>query len=68
MEHERFVVKNVKCQGCVNNIRNGLMGIPGVQDIQVDIPTGQVSVQGQNLSREQIAAKLGQLGYPEAPK
>jgi copper chaperone len=68
VENEKFVVKNVKCQGCVNNIRNGLMGIPGVQDVQIDIPTGQVSVQGQGLSRELIAAKLGQIGYPEASK
>jgi copper chaperone len=68
VENEKFVVKNVKCQGCVNNIRNGLMGIAGVQDVQVDIPTGQVSVQGESLSRETIAAKLGQIGYPEASK
>jgi len=68
VENEKFVVKNVECQGCVNNIRNGLMGIAGVQDVQIDIPTGEVSVQGQGLSRERIAAKLGQIGYPEASK
>jgi copper chaperone len=66
MESEQFVVENVKCQGCASNIRNGLLALPGVQDVQVEIPTGQVTVQGQGLAREQLAAQLRQLGYPEA--
>jgi copper chaperone len=64
MQTEKFVVQNVKCQGCVNTIRNGLSALPGVEEVQVDIPTGEVSVRGQGFVRERLAAKLGELGYP----
>jgi copper chaperone len=62
---EHFKVKNVKCSGCVAAIETGLEGLPGVQSVRVVIEGGQVTVTGENLDRSVLAAKLGELGYPE---
>ena len=66
METEIFTVQNVKCGGCVNNIKEGLGSIADIQNVDVTIENGHVKVEGDNLSRQQIAQKLGELGYPEA--
>lgn len=66
MAQEQFKVKNVKCNGCVNSIKNGLKDVPGVVDVGVDIAAGAVHVHGDHLARADIAAKLQKLGYPEA--
>ncbi len=66
MQSEQFQVKNVKCGGCVSTIRQGLSGLPGVQAVEVTIDGGRVTVNGEGLNRQALAAKLGQLGYPVA--
>ena len=63
---ETFSVKNVKCGGCVKAIQNGLGGLPGVRAVEVVIDGGKVSVEGDDLDRAQLSAKLSELGYPEA--
>ena len=66
MQTERFQVKNVKCGGGVETIRQGLLGIAGVKEVAVVIQGGDVTVNGEALNRVALAQKLGQLGYPEA--
>jgi copper chaperone CopZ len=66
MSNENFTVMNVKCGGCVSAIENGLKEMPGVDSVEVTIDGGQVTVTGSDLSREQLSAKLSELGYPEA--
>ena len=63
---EHFTVRNVKCGGCVKAIQDGLRALPGVTQVDVVIDGGKVTVEGDALDRTQIAAKLSQLGYPEA--
>jgi copper chaperone len=59
-------VQNVKCQGCVAAIRAGLSPLPGVSDIAVDVPTGQVTVEADHDCRAELTAALQALGYPES--
>jgi copper chaperone len=66
MSSEHFTVQNVKCGGCASNIMNGLKELPGVAGVEVAIDSGEVTVTGEALSREQLSEKLTQLGYPEA--
>lgn len=65
MDTERFIVQNVKCGGCANNIRQGLQQIDAIENVEIVVKTGEVSVSGNTLVRSQIAAKLAELGYPE---
>lgn len=66
MQTEEFTVLNVKCGGCVNTIQNGLREIDGVSEVVARVDGGHVTVKGDALSREKLAAKLAELGYPEA--
>ena len=59
-------VQNVKCQGCAAAIRAGLSALPGVGDIAVDVPTGQVTVEADRDCRAELSAALQTLGYPES--
>lgn len=63
---ETFSVRNIKCGGCVNAIRDGLAGFGGVTHVEVSIEGGTVQATGENLDRVQLAQKLAELGYPEA--
>lgn len=55
---------NIKCGGCVSNIENGLNGLAGITAVNVDIPGNKVAVEGENLDKAVIEAKLAELGYP----
>ena len=66
VQTEQFTVKNIKCGGCASAIKAGLEGLPGVEAVEVSIDQGKVTVTGEGLSRDELAAKLGELGYPEA--
>lgn len=57
-------VNNVKCGGCVSNIQQGLRGIEGIQEIEVNIPSGRVTIQGNALDETTIRQQLVSLGYP----
>jgi len=61
---EKFEVANVKCGGCVTAIKEGLLTLAGVHDVQVDISSGQVEVEGDNLSQQELQSTLADLGYP----
>ena len=66
MDTIELTATKVKCGGCVANIRTGLQALPGVVEVEVDIPSGRVSVRGNGLNQTQLAAKLAELGYPVA--
>ena len=66
MQRELFMVQKVKCDGCATNIREGLLSLPGIDSVEVEVSTGQVTIQGTQLSHEELAGKLTALGYPEA--
>ena len=65
MPQEIIMAQNIKCGGCVSRIRDGLSPLAGVTAIDVDIPTGRVTVSGVALSRPALTSKLAALGYPE---
>jgi copper chaperone CopZ len=65
MQTEVFKVKNVKCGGCVANIKKGLGALAGTGSVEVVIAGGEVTVTGDQLDRAQLSAKLKELGYPE---
>lgn len=59
-------VKNVKCNGCVNNIRSKLSEDPRIQNVEVKIEGGEVTLDADESIRAEIVATLAVLGYPEA--
>ena len=60
-----FQVENVKCQGCAQAIRTGLMKHAKVREVQVDVPSGRVRVETGAEIRQELSGMLRELGYPE---
>lgn len=59
-------VENIKCGGCASTIINKLGNADGVLDVDVDLETGTVTIDGDTSRREQYAGILASIGYPEA--
>ena len=57
-------VDNVKCGGCANAIREGLLTLQGIHEVAVDIESGAVTIHGEDYSDMEIHSKLNDLGYP----
>ena len=63
---EEIIIANLKCSGCATTIKNNLMKLPGMQDVNVVNDEDKVIVSYDNLDRSAITEKLHSLGYPEA--
>lgn len=67
MKTEIITVANLSCSGCVNTVTKKLTAIIGVEKVEVDLETNNVSVNyNETVSREQITHMLLSIGYPEA--
>lgn len=59
-------ILNLKCGGCANSIKKGILTIEGVDEVLVDLETSKVTV---NTDSEEIILivkeKLSSMGYPE---
>lgn len=67
MKTENFIIANLSCGGCVNTITKKLTAMAGVENVEVDLETNNVSVNhNETLSRDQLTKTLLSIGYPEA--
>jgi copper chaperone len=67
MKTENITVVNLSCSGCVNTITKKLNSIIGVEKVEVDLETNNVSVNHvETVSRGQLTQMLLSIGYPEA--
>lgn len=58
-----FKVSGMTCGNCVRHVTEALKPLPGVDSVEVDLPTGRVVVQGAADGPALIAA-LDEAGYP----
>jgi len=61
----RFELMNVKCGGCGNSIRKTVTAVEGVGEVNLDVDSGRLEVDAADSLRDEIAARLARLGYPE---
>jgi copper chaperone len=57
-------VAGVTCTGCARGIRMGLLGLPEVTAVDVEVDTGRVRVTGDPLDGSRIERQLTWLGFP----
>jgi len=59
-------ILNLKCGGCANSIKKGLLLIDGVSNVSVDLETSKITVDTIDSSIiNEVKNKLGTMGYPE---
>lgn len=67
MKTENITIANLSCGGCVNTITKKLTIIAGVEKVEVDLETNNVSVNhNEPVNREQLTQMLLSIGYPGA--
>lgn len=65
MTTHQVIVDNIKCDGCVNTIKNSVFKLKGVTSVQVFKELNKVCITGVAIDREEMISKLGSIGYPE---
>lgn len=62
MKEWNFLVPDMSCAHCEKRIRGVLEGLPGSQDIKIDLAIKQVQLKCPQ-SLEEITSALGKIGY-----
>ena len=58
-------VQGMSCGGCVKSVTTALKSLPGVSSVDVDLPTGHVTVNGDlHQGADPLALALTAAGYP----
>ena len=66
MKTTTITILNLKCGGCANSIRKGLLQLDGVSEVKVELETSHVTVDyTDDAVIEQVKSKLATMGYPE---
>lgn len=61
-----ILVENIKCGGCANSVKRGLLLNKKITGVEVDVDTGTINITGdKELNLESIKRDLKKLGYPE---
>ena len=59
-------ILNLKCGGCANSIKKGILTIEGVDEVSVDLETSKVTVNTvDEVLIQEVKGKLSSMGYPE---
>ncbi len=66
MIKEKFVVANLKCNGCASTIKSELLQTPGIFAVEVNLEQDSVTVDYEKIVRDTVVKQLLGLGYPEA--
>jgi copper chaperone len=64
MQTQKYKVEKMKCNGCVNLIRNGLAEIDGIENVDTDLVSKMVTITfNENVTEAAISSKLKAIGY-----
>ena len=64
-EKTTLTAPDIVCGGCANAIKNAFGRVPGVNEVDVDVATKQVTVGHEaELTRDQLAKVLEDAGFP----
>ncbi|HEX2133870.1 MAG TPA: heavy metal-associated domain-containing protein [Actinophytocola sp.] len=59
-----YTVTGMTCEHCVGAVREEVGRIPGVTDVSVDLPSGQVTVTSEGpVSVDDVRAMVDEAGY-----
>ena len=64
MDKIEIQASNIKCGGCVSSVQSGLKELEGIKNVEVDIPSNMVTIEGDGIDKTIIEKKLAELGYP----
>lgn len=64
--NNKLQIVNLKCGGCANSVKKGLLTIDGIENIEVNVELGEVTFDTSSSDLVSIVKeKLATMGYPE---
>ncbi|MFJ4534768.1 heavy-metal-associated domain-containing protein [Streptomyces tibetensis] len=63
MAENTYTVSGMSCGHCAASITEEVVEVPGVTQVDVDIPTGRVTVQGEAVDDDAVRAAITEAGY-----
>ena len=63
----QMTVQGMSCNHCVGAVTRAIQALDAGAAVNVDLPTGQVSVDTTRLNRDQLAAAIEEAGYEVRP-
>jgi copper ion binding protein len=64
MTTSTFTVTGMTCEHCVGAVREEVGRIPGVTEVAVDLPSGQVTITSENpVAAADVRAMVDEAGY-----
>lgn len=59
-------IVNLKCNGCANTIKKGLLSLNGINEVNVTLEKSEIQIDSENETVINSAKeKLASMGYPE---
>ena len=68
MKTLELTLQNIKCDGCVKNIKTAMEKHTNIKEVNVAKETGKVTIVGDDLVNSTIVKELTNLGFPEVKK
>lgn len=62
----KLTIPKIKCMGCVNTVKNALIEMKGVENVDIDLKSKEVLISTSGVDEETIRKILKEIGYPAA--
>lgn len=59
----KIKVEGMTCNHCKMNVENGIKSVAGVSGTNIDIRTGEVIIEGENVDLQAVKQTVDGLGY-----
>ncbi|HKP21495.1 MAG TPA: heavy-metal-associated domain-containing protein [Thermoleophilaceae bacterium] len=63
MEGREYSVTGMSCGHCVAAVTDEVQRVPGVNAVEVDLPSGRVVVRGEGFSDDAVRDAVDEAGY-----
>ncbi len=58
-----YTVSGMTCSHCVLSVREEVSAVAGVDDVDVDLASGRLTVVGEDVSEDAVRAAVAEAGY-----
>jgi copper chaperone CopZ len=58
-----YSIAGMTCRHCVMSVREEVCDVPGVQRVDVELASGQLTVAGEGVTDEAVRAAVAEAGY-----
>ena len=58
-----IIVEGMTCNHCKENVENAILSVKGVENVQVDLASGEVNIAGNSIDQKKVKNEVESVGY-----